>query len=83
MRDNITAKWARETATNVLNEMIENQINSCLDDIEEAVSLNKFTVNVFLELHPLAEKDLLGRGFNVKFNNGGQTGGESYTINWQ
>lgn len=42
MREEITADWAKKTATNVLNEKVQNQINKVLNDIELTVKNNQF-----------------------------------------
>lgn len=82
MKEEITAKWARETAQNVLNERVVGQINKANLRIEQAVKENKFSANFYGELHDFAQKDIKDRGFGLEKNTGHQMDGESYTITW-
>ncbi len=82
MKEGITAKWARETAQNVLNERVVGQINKANLRIEQAVKENKFSTEFYGELHDFAKKDIKDRGFGLEKNNSRQMDGDSYTITW-
>ncbi len=82
MKEEITAKWARETAQNVLNERVVGQINKANLRIGQAVRENKFSTVYYGELHDFAKKDIKGRGFGLEANTSYQNDGESYTITW-
>lgn len=82
MRDEITAQWAKETATNVLNNKIKDQINKVLNDIELSVKNNRFETTIYSDLHEFAIKDLESRGFKVVKSTYYQQDGQSYKISW-
>lgn len=84
MREEITADWAKKTATNVLNAKIQDQINKVLNDIEIAVKNNRFESTIYSDLHELTVKDIQGRGFKIEKNgNYNQQDGTSYSISWK
>lgn len=83
MRENITAQWAHDQATNVLNEKVKTQINIVLTDIEMCVKNNKFSATIYRDLHELTIKDITARGFKIEKNaNYNQMDGPTYSISW-
>jgi hypothetical protein len=84
MKENITAQWAKETATNLLNDKIKNQISKALDSIETSVKRNEFSCTHYGILHDLAIEDIKSRGFGItKHGNYNQMDGDSYSITWK
>jgi len=83
MRENITAEWAKETATNILNQKIKTQITKCLDSIESAVKENRFNCTYYGDLDQFAIAEIKKRGFGIdQDGNWNQQDGTSYTITW-
>lgn len=82
MRAEITAEWAKKTATNVLNKKVEDQINKVLNNIEISVKNNRFECTIYSDLHELTIKDIQERGFKIEKKGNNQQDGTSYSISW-
>ncbi len=65
-RETITAEWARKTAQGVLSAKVEQQINQCLNNIEDAVKRNDMACDVNVYPHELVITDLNKRGFKTR-----------------
>lgn len=81
MRQEITAEWARKTSESILGEKVKNQINICLNAIEDAVKKNKMNCSVGIYADGLVIKDLNRRGFSVKQHDD-QRDGSYLVISW-
>lgn len=83
MNEAITAQWARETATTVLSEKVNGQLQRCETVIKEAVKNNKLNCIVSGKMEALTKTELERRGFVVKTDSGDQRDPENYvTISW-
>lgn len=82
MREDITAKWARETAEKFLNERATNQLSRVLTLIEESVKSNLMTCTFYSDLEERVISELNERGFTVKFHASLCDDDDSYTISW-
>jgi hypothetical protein len=81
-KQNITAEWARKQATTILGEKINQEINICLNAIEQAVVKNQMSTSVGIYVHDLTLEDLRKRGFTVKKYDGDQRDGSYTSISW-
>lgn len=70
MIERITAASARQLSTSILGEEAKKQLDVCEEAINNAVKKNKFSANVNFKLESVAEKDLISRGFTVKYTDG-------------
>lgn len=68
MKEEITAKWARETAENRLGKIAEGQLDTCLQKIKEAVEANLFYTSFYFTPEDRVAKELEKRGFQIKMN---------------
>jgi len=82
MNKEITAKWAKETADNVLSKQVEVEVEKCEESIKQAVSENKMTTTVYsFYCHEKTLQELVSRGFKVTQRDD-QREGSSLTISW-
>lgn len=82
-RDNITAKWARDTVKEVLGIAALKELNELLDGIEVAVSRNKDNLYVKSAISNIVAAEINKRGFKIERHEGfGQRDPAYYTINW-
>ncbi len=81
-KQNITADWARKQATTILGEKVNEEINICLNAIEQAVAKNQMSTSVGICVHDLTIEDLRKRGFIVKEYDGGQRDDSYTSISW-
>ena len=81
-KQNITAEWARKQATTILGEKINQEINICLNAIEQAVAKYQMSTSVGIYVHDLTLEDLCKRGFTVKKYDGDQRDGSYTSISW-
>lgn len=77
----ITAQWARTTSEKLMGEKAEKQLMECLDSIEEAVSFNRTSVIVYVNLEEVVEKELQTRDFKVRRESNFRDG-NYVVINW-
>jgi hypothetical protein len=77
----ITAEWARKTATSILGEKVEKQLNMCLSYINSAVERNEMSCYVGIYADPLTITELQKRGFKCQTHDD-QRDGSSLQINW-
>jgi hypothetical protein len=82
MKENVTADWARKTATTILGEKIEKQIKLCLEAIEMSVKRNEFNCSVGCYPDSLTIQELNNRGFKTKYIDGNQRDGGYLNISW-
>ena len=64
--EQVTAKWARETAQGLLGDKVKAELDKCLKAITDAVTRNELSTSVGFTIHSLTEKELERRGFTVK-----------------
>jgi hypothetical protein len=64
--NHVTAKWAKTQAQEVLGENAKNQVVQCLAAIDNAVGKNRMEVTVDVYVEPLAESELIKRGFKIE-----------------
>ena len=67
MSERITAEEARKKSTTIAGEQVKKQLDLCEDAIQKAIKKNELHATVSLRLENLAEKDLINRGFSVKY----------------
>jgi hypothetical protein len=77
----ITAEWARKTATTILGIKVEKQVEQCLQIIKNAVSKNEMSTSVGIYADSLTIKELQKRGFIVKQYDD-QRDGSYLSISW-
>lgn len=80
----ITANWARTTASEIMSEKANNQLLDCLTRIKEAVSKNQMSAYAN-SLDDIVKKELTKRGFKIEFINAGSIDPRDssyYTISW-
>jgi hypothetical protein len=77
----VTAKWARETATAILGEKVQEQINRCLNSVRGAVSRNEMSISINVYADNLTIQELSKRGFKVKQEDD-QRDGPYLIISW-
>lgn len=77
----ITAEWGKKTATAILGEKVEKQLETCLVSIETAVKRNELSTYVGISAHQLTIIELEKRGFKVKAHDD-QRDGSSLSISW-
>ena len=70
MSERITAESARKLSKSILGEEVQKQLDVCEEAIKLAIKKNKMSANVFYKLEPVAEKDLINRGFTVEYTEG-------------
>lgn len=77
----ITAEWARKTATSVLGDKVKQQVDTCLAHVKQAVARNDMScyVNIYADAFTISE--LHKRGFKCKQHDD-QRDGSSLQINW-
>jgi len=64
-RENITSKWARETAQKVNNERIQLEVEDMLDLIEESSRMGDMVLEKSINLEIETILELRNRGFDV------------------
>lgn len=64
--EEITAEWARKTAKTKLSIRVEEQLNTCLEEIKKAANENNMNVNVYIDILPSCLNELTKRGFGAK-----------------
>ena len=64
----VTAKWARETANDILGKKVLNEIEKCENTIRAAVKKNEMSCNIFIILDNLTKKEFTARGFEIEYH---------------
>jgi hypothetical protein len=80
----INAAWANKVATTQLGEIAQKQLKEILAKIKLEASKNAFNISI-CSLEDINRKELVNRGFNVKYTNGDpkdQREQGYYTISW-
>lgn len=82
----MTAKEAKETASNKLQNYSDGELKPIMERIEQSARNGQFCV-VVSKLHELSKAKLEADGYNVKYDNyydprEPRDSGESYTISW-
>jgi predicted transcriptional regulator len=80
----ITAHWARETASEVMSEKSKNELIKILQLIKESVNRNEMATSV-TSMDNLVKQELTKRGFKVQFFNVSSIDPREtsyYTISW-
>jgi hypothetical protein len=77
----ITAEWARKTATSILGDKVKQQVEVCLKYIKLAVERNEMSIYVNIYADQLTITELTKRGFKCKQHDD-QRDGSSLQINW-
>lgn len=77
----ITAEWARKTATSVLGDKVKQQVDICLNHIKQAVARNDMSCYVNMYADQLTINELRKRGFKCE-QHSDQRDGSSLQINW-
>ena len=77
----VDAKWARETATAILGEKVQEQLNKCLNTIRSAVTRNEMSTSISMYADNLTIQELTKRGFKVKQEDD-QRDGSYLQISW-
>lgn len=83
--EQVTAKWARETAQALLGDKVKAELDTCLKAVTNAVSKNELSTSVGFTIHSLTEKELEKRGFTVNkigMNSPDPREGPYITISW-
>lgn len=81
MNEEITAKWARETAETALNLEAAAQLQRCLNAIKKAAKNNSMSCSVDMVAQKTVITELTHRGFKCHQNND-QRDGAYFTIVW-
>ena len=77
----VTAKWARETATSNLGVKVEKELNECLNKIKNAVAQNQLSVSHYGSVYTMVVTELKTRGFTVE-KGSNQRDGSWLIISW-
>jgi len=80
----VTANWARTTASEIMSEKSKTELIKCLQLIKEAVNRNEMSTSVS-SIDNLVKQELTKRGFKVQFYNVSSIDPREqsyYTINW-